>query len=83
MATAQDCSAFARARGQLARTIAAMSRPPATSRKVGRVLVLLALFLVCLRATQTALALLGAGAVPFPRFYCGNMGTQLARRTQG
>ena len=81
MATAQDCSAFARARGELARTIAAMSRPPATSRKVGRVLVLLALFLVCLRATQTALALLGAGA--FPRFYCGNMGTQLARRTQG
>ncbi|CAE7346774.1 unnamed protein product [Symbiodinium sp. CCMP2592] len=47
-----------------------MSRPPATSRKVGRVLVLpalLALFLVCLRAPQTARALLGAGAVPFPR----------------
>mmetsp|Transcript_50881 Transcript_50881/g.105932 ORF Transcript_50881/g.105932 Transcript_50881/m.105932 type:complete len:260 (+) Transcript_50881:71-850(+) len=47
-----------------------MSRPPATSRKVRRVLVLpalLALFLLCLRATQTARALLGAGAVPFPR----------------
>ncbi|CAE7210443.1 unnamed protein product [Symbiodinium sp. CCMP2592] len=40
-----------------------MSRPPATSRKVR----LLALFLVSLRATQTARALLGAGAVPFPR----------------
>ncbi|CAE7245622.1 unnamed protein product [Symbiodinium sp. CCMP2592] len=44
-----------------------MSRPPATLRKVGRVLVLLAFFLVCQRATQTARALLGAGAVPFPR----------------
>eukprot|EP00439_Symbiodinium_sp_Y106_P002141 s8458_g1.t1 len=47
-----------------------MSRPPATSRRVRRVLVLpalLALFLLCLRATQTARALLGAGAVPFPR----------------
>ncbi|CAE7233932.1 unnamed protein product [Symbiodinium natans] len=44
-----------------------MSRPPATSRKVGRAVVLLALFWVSLRATQTAWALLGAGAVPFPR----------------
>ena len=30
-----------------------MSRPPATSRKVGRVLVLLALFLVCLPEPKT------------------------------
>eukprot|EP00439_Symbiodinium_sp_Y106_P065833 s1500_g10.t1 len=42
-----------------------MSRPPATSRKVRRVLVLPVL--LALRATQTARALLGAGAVPFPR----------------
>ena len=96
-----------------------MSRPPTTSRKVGRVLVLLALFLVCLpepkttawvlevfpsnvrRATQTARAFLGAGAVQFPRWdvmygmerrrsasqsevgSSGNMGTELAGRTQG
>ncbi|CAE7293531.1 unnamed protein product [Symbiodinium sp. CCMP2592] len=44
-----------------------MSRPPATSRKLRRVLVLLALFLTCQQATQTARALLGAGAVPFSR----------------
>ena len=60
-----DCSAFARVRGQLgpARTMAAMSRPPATSRKVRRVLVLLALFLLLLPEPKTG-ALNSARGVP-------------------
>ncbi|CAE7025420.1 unnamed protein product [Symbiodinium natans] len=45
------------------RTTAAMSRPPATSRKVGRVVVLLALFLVCLPEPKTS-ALNSVRSVP-------------------